>query len=180
MAFITSNSQFHNQEFHVKPDTPHTRYYIGLHQVLRLYEAIALTDLISSFPEHTLYGKERWKWPIREVQPHAFAQLFTNSFLITVQKRVFCSFWTLLYQTQEYIIMAIVKQQQSSFLFAVLHHMVNSLWPSDIVWHHGSGSKLAQIMTCWLTAPSHYLNQCWIIINQVLWHSPKTIFTGST
>ena len=25
-------------------------------------------------------------------------------------------------------------------------------------------------MTCCLTAPSHYLNQCWLIISKVLWH----------
>ena len=28
-------------------------------------------------------------------------------------------------------------------------------------------------MACCLTAPSHYLNQCWLIISMVLWHSPK-------
>ena len=27
-------------------------------------------------------------------------------------------------------------------------------------------------------APNHYLNQCWLIINGVLWHSSKTSFTG--
>ena len=34
-------------------------------------------------------------------------------------------------------------------------------------------------MTCRLTAPSHYLNQCWPIISGVQWHSPETNFTGS-
>ena len=28
-----------------------------------------------------------------------------------------------------------------------------------------SGSTLAQVMACCLKAPSHYLNQCWLIIN---------------
>ena len=28
-----------------------------------------------------------------------------------------------------------------------------------------------------LTAPSHYPNQCWLIINGVPWHSPKAYFT---
>ena len=40
-----------------------------------------------------------------------------------------------------------------------------------------SGAILLQVMACFLTAPSHYLNQCWLIINGVLWHSPKTNFT---
>ena len=56
---------------------------------------------------------------------------------------------------------------------------LNSLWPSDAIWWHRSGSTLAQVMACCLTAPSHYLNQCWLIMNGVLWHSPKTNFTGS-
>ena len=32
-------------------------------------------------------------------------------------------------------------------------------------------------MACCLTAPSHYLNQRWLRINMVLWHSPKSNFT---
>ena len=35
-----------------------------------------------------------------------------------------------------------------------------------------SGSTLAQVMACRLTAPSHYLNQYWLVINEVLRHSP--------
>ena len=30
-------------------------------------------------------------------------------------------------------------------------------------------------MVCCLTAPSHYLNQCWLIISKVLWHSSEDI-----
>ena len=40
-----------------------------------------------------------------------------------------------------------------------------------------SGSKLAQVMACCLTAPSHYLNQCWLIISKVQWHSYQGNFT---
>ena len=46
--------------------------------------------------------------------------------------------------------------------------MFNSLWPSDAIWRQRSGSILAQVMACCLTAPSHYLNQCWLIISKVL------------
>ena len=35
----------------------------------------------------------------------------------------------------------------------------NSLWLSDAIWWQKSGSTLAQVMACCLTAPSHYLNQ---------------------
>ena len=46
-----------------------------------------------------------------------------------------------------------------------------SLWPSDAIWWQRSWSTLAQVMACCLTAPSHYLNQCWLIISEVQWHS---------
>ena len=48
---------------------------------------------------------------------------------------------------------------------------VNSLWPSDVIWPQGSRSTLAQVMACCLMAPSHYLNQCWLIIRKLQWHS---------
>ena len=62
-------------------------------------------------------------------------------------------------------------QTCSHLLFTV---NINSLRPSDTIWRHQSGSTLAQVM-----APSYYLNQCWLIINGVLWNSPYNNFTGS-
>ena len=56
----------------------------------------------------------------------------------------------------------------------------NSLWPSGVIWRQGSRSTLAQVMACCLTAPSHYLNQCWLMISEVLWHSPDSNFTENT
>ena len=67
-------------------------------------------------------------------------------------------------------------------------------WQSSVLWygklpldykeltHYGlvmlygdwSGSTLAQIMACCLMAPSHYLNQCWLLISEVLWHLPES------
>ena len=53
----------------------------------------------------------------------------------------------------------------------------NSLWPSDTIWRHRFGSTLAQVMACCLTAPSHYLNQCWLNMSMALWHSAEKDFT---
>ena len=47
------------------------------------------------------------------------------------------------------------------------HVILNSLWPNDAIWRHGSASTLAQVMACCLMAPSHYLNQCWLIISKI-------------
>ena len=38
-----------------------------------------------------------------------------------------------------------------------------SLGPSNAIWWQ----KLAHVMACCLTAPRHYLNQCWLIISKV-------------
>ena len=56
--------------------------------------------------------------------------------------------------------------------------LINSLWPSDAILRR-TGSTLVQVMACCLTAPSHYLNQCWLIIREILWHSPEGNFTGN-
>ena len=53
----------------------------------------------------------------------------------------------------------------------IMEHNINSLWLSDAIWQHRSGSTVAQVMACCLTAPSHYLNQFSLTISKVLWHS---------
>ena len=50
-------------------------------------------------------------------------------------------------------------------------HKFNSLWPSNAIWWHGTGSTLAEVMACCLTAPSHYLNWCWLLSSEVQWQS---------
>ena len=48
------------------------------------------------------------------------------------------------------------------------------------MWQQRSGSTLTQVMACCLTTPSHYLNQCWLIIKQSFtWHSHESHFTRS-
>ena len=49
----------------------------------------------------------------------------------------------------------------------------NSQWPSNAICWHRSWSTLAQVMACCMMAPSHYLNQCWLIIKAVVWYSPE-------
>ena len=56
---------------------------------------------------------------------------------------------------------------------------LNSLWPSDAIWRHRSGSTLAQIMACSLTAPNHYRNQFWLPISKGFLHSSESHFTAT-
>ena len=58
------------------------------------------------------------------------------------------------------------------------HVYFKSLWPSDAIWLYGSVSTLAQIMVYCLMATNNYLNQCWLIICEVLWYSPVSNFTA--
>ena len=52
--------------------------------------------------------------------------------------------------------------------------LIKSLWPSDAIWRHKSGSTLVQIMACYPTAPNHYPNQRWFLISDIPWHSPES------
>ena len=54
-----------------------------------------------------------------------------------------------------------------------------SLWLSTTICWHIFGSTLAWLMACFLTAPGHNLNQCWLVAKCVLWNSPESNFTRS-
>ena len=58
-------------------------------------------------------------------------------------------------------------QNGGHFVMVSMCKMINSLWPSGT----RSGSTLAQVMAWFLKAPSHYLRQCWFVVNGVLGHS---------
>ena len=53
----------------------------------------------------------------------------------------------------------------------LIKNWMNSLWPNDAIWQQRSGSTLARVMPCCLTAPTHYLNQCWFTISKIHQHS---------
>ena len=49
-------------------------------------------------------------------------------------------------------------------------------------WRHMTARvwvNIASVMACWLTAPGHYLNQCWQVISEVSLYSPQGNFTGN-
>ena len=65
------------------------------------------------------------------------------------------------------------------FLMALELIPINTLWPSDAIWWDRYESTLAQVMACCLTAPNHYLSQCWLLISKIMWHSPDSNVTGN-
>ena len=64
-------------------------------------------------------------------------------------------------------------------LWFVVHDIpINSWWPSDAIWQQRPGPTLSQVMAWCLMAPSHYLNQCWPLITEVLWYTLESNFTS--
>ena len=63
--------------------------------------------------------------------------------------------------------------------FKIFH--INSFWLIyDTICRHKSESTIAQAMGCCLAVvPSYYLNQLWLSISEVLWHSPEGNFIGN-
>ena len=90
-----------------------------------------------------------------------------------------CSWFNFIYYRSSQIQDNIQIMNISFMSFKTIQH-VNSLGPSDAIWRQRSGSTLVQVMACCLTAPSHYLNQCRLIISKVEWHSSKGEFTRDT
>ena len=54
------------------------------------------------------------------------------------------------------------------------------MWITRIGNHGAAGGylrkQLTQVMACWLTEPNHRLNQCWLVITGIQWHSSKDSF----
>ena len=57
---------------------------------------------------------------------------------------------------------------------------INTTCSSDVIRRKRSRPTLAHAMVCYLTALSHYLIQCWLIINKVRWYSSEGNFTRDT
>ena len=53
------------------------------------------------------------------------------------------------------------------------------LWPSDAIWRHWTGSKLAQVMVCCLRLPSHYPNQ-YRLVGRILFKKPRDLIMSGT
>ena len=61
--------------------------------------------------------------------------------------------------------LSISEKHTSSWL------LINSWWSSHVIWRQRTELTLTQAMAWCLTAPSHHLNHCWLIISKFSWNS---------
>ena len=54
---------------------------------------------------------------------------------------------------------------RTKHIYWCIMSFVNVLTSNDDIWHHSSLSVLVHVMVSCLTAPNHYLIQCWHIFN---------------
>ena len=74
-------------------------------------------------------------------------------------------------KTELYTTLCYTRQTCFTEFQRILTHTTGAIW----WWRYWS--TLTQVMACCLTAPSHYLNQCWLIIKGVHRHSPGKEYT---
>ena len=74
-----------------------------------------------------------------------------------------------------------VTTKQNFFVFSDKYHYSATLTHCSLVMPYDDTiwSTLVQVMACCLMATSHYLNQCWLIVYEVLVHFPLSNFTGN-
>ena len=70
-----------------------------------------------------------------------------------------------IFENHKLIYCHISQVVMSQFIVALWHHMATYGWDS--------------VKVLLLMAPSHYLNLYWLVISEVLWHSPEGIFRGN-
>ena len=57
---------------------------------------------------------------------------------------------------------------RNSICWTNLLYIHNLLRSGNVRWNYRLWSSLVQVMAWYLMAPSHYLNQCWLIVNESL------------
>ena len=104
----------------------------------------------------------KWKhfpfyWPfvrgIHQTKHNINLHIYQKSYCIFMNS--YSSFWKFLWRSLDKKEMQIEYWSIESVQLGCA--LFNSFWPSDVIWWQGSTSTLAQVMACYLTAPSHYL-----------------------
>ena len=99
------------------------------------------------------------KWENEHPPPPVFSNIWWNS----ARSLVWAVTWWYMYSRKFKPNENVINALKQKVLDMYTHWHVNPLWYSDAIWQLRSGSTLAKLTVCCLTAPSHYLNQCWLI-----------------
>ena len=67
----------------------------------------------------------------------------------------------------DYSILKLIRCLASTVLAL---YLFNTLWPSDTIWPHISGSASLRVAACCLTLRSHHLNECRFLVCEILCH----------
>ena len=92
---------------------------------------------------------------------YLYVFVFSLTYILSWYCFSFSLMWTM-YQCPWWLIHPNGRKGQNEYL------LTNSSWHSNAFW-----PTLDQVMACCLTASSYYLNQCWLITSQLLWHSSE-------
>ena len=126
---------------------------------------------------HVIYDFDSVKWNKRMVLKknpynHLICSILLNWTLVKSIRFCFrkCQ-WD--HHLQCYQLVGLKNAELMVSVDLILMFIINSLGPNDAIWRWSSWSTLVQVTACCLTAPSRHLNQCWLIISKVLWHSSE-------
>ena len=127
-------------------------FLISLIYYAKLFEFVVYEDkTLLAYNRRSLYWEDVWIF--NSLTPYQNGRHFRRQLICIIRYELA----VLIHMSLRHILRGPVNNTSLS----------NSLRPSDTIWRHRSGSTLAQVMACCLTAPSHYLNQCWLIISKV-------------
>ena len=127
-----------------------------------------------------IYIYARTKWPTicrRNPQKHFsdkifyfnsnFLQKYPKTFSWTQSQHWFGE-WNMSFTWSSKNMVSIIEYNYSKHIFFTINtYCVHFAYT---IWRQISGSTLAQVMACCLTATIHYPNQCWFAISKVHWH----------
>ena len=135
-----------------------------------------LTCLLEGITDDEVSFVWLWAWQINANQPLTAAFIYVSLDLSELTSYLLYLKWFFFLKITPYHLAAYCEA--AIYRWRKCDGMVNSLRPSDAIWRQWFWTTLAQVMACCLTAPSHYLNQCWLIIRGVLWHTSESSFAG--
>ena len=115
-------------------------------------------------------------------EPYLVAEFFSHGYVLTVLILGATILQGTMFQNNLFLCVRQGIRLKGALQVRAVENISFNLTHCGLVMPYGdrSGSTLAQVMACCLTAPSHCLNQYWLIISKVQWHSSECNFRRDT